>query len=442
MPYTAQVLHAAPAEVQTGLRRAAPSFSHFTLLETGRAHGAFQEPLDRYDWLAAGGCLRRHRVDVATPEAWSELAAAWRAKPTWWFGVMAYDAKNALESTIQSRHAAIHGQPDWDFYEPEWVLECQGEVLTLHLSHASDQTASTWWADIQRRSSEGQTVPTGQEKGSSASVYLHSDQRKEAYLDKARSLQAFMVEGDVYEANLCVRWQGQGWAEPVHTYRALQAKADAPMAGLHKSPEAWLLSASPERYLCIRTEGSEQVAYSQPIKGTADRHTDVADLLSSEKERAENTMIVDLVRNDLSRVARLSTVTVPRYLQVRSLPTVHHLVSTVRAVLRPEVDWISVLQASFPMGSMTGAPKIRAMQRIEEHESARRGWYSGALGYVRPDGECDFNVIIRSLLSNAACDEWMAWAGSALTVLADPALEWEELKLKMKAPMEALQSHE
>jgi len=212
------------------------------------------------------------------------------------------------------------------------------------------------------------------------------------------------------------------------------------MAGLHRSPETWLISASPERYVTVRQKGESRKAYSQPIKGTADRALPAEALLASEKERAENTMIVDLVRHDLSRVAARGSVHVPRYLQVRSLPTVHHLVSTVEATLRPETDWISVVQASFPMGSMTGAPKIRAMQRIEEHECARRGWYSGALGYVMPSGECDFNVVIRSLLADASAQNWMGWAGSALTVLADPMSEWEELHLKMKAPQEALTS--
>lgn len=442
MPYTAQVLDAAPAEVQTGLRHAAPSFSHFTILETGRAHGAFQEPLDRFNWLAAGGCLRRHRIDTASSETWSELAAAWRAKPTWWFGVIAYDAKNALEATIESRHGALSNQPDWDFYEPEWVVQCQGTLLTLHRPRSITSTAAEWWADIELRAKQSRRGMEDRLKSTHPPVRLQSEHSEAEYLRKARSLQAFMNKGDLYEANLCMRWSGQGWADPIHAYQSLQNRADAPMAGLHKSPEAWLLSASPERYLSIRNEENGQVAYSQPIKGTAERHRPAADLLASEKERAENTMIVDLVRNDLSRVARPTTVTVPRYLQVRSLPTVHHLVSTVRAELRSEADWISVIQASFPMGSMTGAPKIRAMQRIDEHESARRAWYSGALGYVSPEGECDFNVVIRSLMANADCDQWSAWAGSALTVWADPEQEWKELKLKMKAPMAALGTHE
>ena len=434
MPYTAQVLHAAPAEVQTGLRRAACTFPHFTLLETGRAHGAFREPLDRFDWLAAGGCLRRHRVAEATPEAWSELATAWRAKPTWLFGVLAYDAKNAFEPTAESRHRPTLDQPDWDFYEPAWVVTCQTGQLTLYLASPATLRPEDWWADIQERAASLRS-----EFFTEAATW-RAGWTGETYQAQAESLQALMHAGDLYEVNLCAPWYAQGAANPAAVYAALQATADAPMAGLHRSPETWLISASPERYVTVRQEGEIWKAYSQPIKGTADRALPAEALLASEKERAENTMIVDLVRHDLSRVAARGSVHVPRYLQVRSLPTVHHLVSTVEATLRPETDWISVVQSSFPMGSMTGAPKIRAMQRIEEHECARRGWYSGALGYVMPSGECDFNVVIRSLLADSSAQNWMGWAGSALTVLADPASEWEELHLKMKAPQEALTS--
>ncbi len=432
MPYMAQVLNAAPAEVQTGLRRAARTFTQFTLLETGRAHGAFREPLDRFDWLAAGGCLRRHRVKEATAEAWSELAAAWRAKPTWWFGVLAYDAKKAFEKTAQSGHPATLDQADWDFYEPEWVLTCQNGQLMLHLPSAMPQRPEEWWAEIQDRA-----APLLAPKPIETMVW-RSGWTGDEYCDHAKSLQDLIYEGDLYEVNLCVPWHSAGYADPVEVYSTLQAAADAPMAGLHRSGETWLISASPERYVTVRQEGEIRKAYSQPIKGTVDRRESAETLLTSEKERAENTMIVDLVRHDLSRVAAPGSVQVPRYLQVRSLPTVHHLVSTVEATLRPEMDWISVIQASFPMGSMTGAPKIRAMQRIEEHECARRGWYSGALGYVMPSGECDFNVVIRSLLADSSAHNWTGWAGSALTVLSDPQTEWEEIQLKMKAPQESL----
>jgi para-aminobenzoate synthetase component 1 len=149
-------------------------------------------------------------------------------------------------------------------------------------------------------------------------------------------------------------------------------------------------------------------------------------------------MIVDIVRNDISRVAKERSIKVDRYLELRKLPTVFHLVSTVGGVLKDNLDWLNTIEATFPMGSMTGAPKIRAMERIDSQESGRRGWYSGALGYVAPNGECDFNVIIRSLMYESKTDKWISWAGSALTLDADPKKEWEEINLKMDAPKHVL----
>ena len=145
-------------------------------------------------------------------------------------------------------------------------------------------------------------------------------------------------------------------------------------------------------------------------------------------------MIVDLVRHDFSRVAAAQTVKVPRLLELQTFKTVHHLVSTVEAQLKPGLDWLDAVAASFPMGSMTGAPKLRAMELIDSHEARPRGWYSGAMGFVRPDGSADFNVLIRTLFGHAPSDSWQLWAGSALTLAADPAAEWDECLLKAATP--------
>ena len=433
MPYTAQILLAAPADVQTGLRRALPALDYALLLETGQAHGAFHEPLDRYEWMAAGGAHRVHRLATASAEDWTAFSAAWRSKPTWLFGVLGYDLKNAMEPTAFSRHSPEEGEPDLEFFEPEWVLTCSAGRLVLHQHPAHPQTADSWWERVQSLATSN--------PGSKSQITRDWTPTWPAatYLERALSLQNFMMEGDLYEVNLCAMWEAQAHVDPLQVFVALQERADAPMAGVFKSPSTWLLSGSPERYVTVRNTGEAFRVYSQPIKGTAPADSPGEALRASEKERAENTMIVDLVRNDLSRVAVKGSVQVSRYLQLRSLPTVHHLVSTVEAELRPSADWLSVIQASFPMGSMTGAPKIRAMERIDQHESARRGWYSGALGYVTPEGECDFNVVIRSLIYHELQKRWKGWAGSALTVYADPVAEWDELQLKMRAPMAAWQ---
>jgi para-aminobenzoate synthetase component 1 len=372
-----------------------------------------------------------HRIPVANAEDWSNFSAAWRSRPTWLFGVLGYDLKNALETTAFSRHTSEEGEPDLEFFEPEWVLTCSEGRLVLYQHPAHVKPVELWWKEMQTLAASVPVIASQITRDWAAKWSA------ETYLDAARSMQQFMVEGDLYEANVCALWEAEGTVDPVLVFEALQKRADAPMAGLFKSPCTWLLSGSPERYMTVRQQGDTVRAFSQPIKGTAPANSPGEALLANEKERAENTMIVDLVRNDLSRVAVKGSVQVPRYLQLRSLPTVHHLVSTVEAELRPSADWLSVVQASFPMGSMTGAPKIRAMERIDQHESARRGWYSGALGYVTPDGECDFNVVIRSLLYHPKQERWKGWAGSALTVYAQPEAEWQELQLKMHAPMAA-----
>ena len=251
----------------------------------------------------------------------------------------------------------------------------------------------------------------------------------------------------MYEANLCIPYVAQGYADKMEVFKRLQSRVESSMAGYYKTPSATLISSSPERYLCLRKQGRSFKMFSQPIKGTAPRGKNSAQdiinsdsLKSSSKERGENIMIVDLVRNDLSKVSKKNSVSVKRYLELRKLPHLFHLVSTIEGSLKKEYDWLDLIEASFPMGSMTGAPKIRVMERLDSQELSRRGWYSGALGYVSPDGECDFNVIIRSLFYENSNHRWTSWAGSALTIDSDPEREWDEINLKMDAPREILRS--
>lgn len=421
MGWSQRVWSKPPADLADELQRRGSGADYFAFYETAPAAPA--EPLNDLRWIAAGGCRSLHRIDRATPEAWQALAAAWRARPTWWFGVLGYGLKNALEPSLPPRAESWCDQPDVALWEPEWVLECR-----LDGSVVEHGDAQTWLKGPER-----QPVPSNQEPNPWNMHWTALD-----YVEKAQSLQFHLHRGDIYEVNLCVDFEAKGQRNLASLYRSLQQRAEAGMAGMLRFGAFDVASASPERYLKVGADGGLS---SQPIKGTAPRKLDPLDdaaagsaLRLAEKEQAENVMIVDLVRHDLSRVAAPQTVRVPRLLELNSFKTVHHLVSTVEAKMRPEYDWLDAVAASFPMGSMTGAPKLRAMELIDAHEHRPRGWYSGAMGYVRPDGSADFNVLIRTLFGHGPTGSWQVWAGSALTLAADPQQEWEECLLKASVP--------
>ncbi|UJH92209.1 anthranilate synthase component I family protein [Antarcticibacterium sp. 1MA-6-2] len=265
---------------------------------------------------------------------------------------------------------------------------------------------------------------------------------KEDYLKKVKTILHHIHRGDIYEANFCQEFYAEETEiDALEVFKKLNAISVSPFAVFLKFDKNYLLSASPERYL--RKDGSK--IFSQPIKGTARRSEDpledkeISKVLSNDpKERSENIMIVDLVRNDLSKVAKRGTVQVEELCEVYSFRQVHQLISTVSAELDIGIPPVEVLRATFPMGSMTGAPKISAMKIIEEMEETRRGLYSGAVGYFTPQGNFDFNVVIRSILYNAENKYISFSVGGAITSGSVPEREYEECLLKAKAMREVL----
>ena len=248
--------------------------------------------------------------------------------------------------------------------------------------------------------------------------------------------------GDIYEANFCMEFFAENaYVAPVEIYQKLNAISHPPFATYFKNNHQFLLCASPERYL--RKEGNKVI--SQPIKGTAKRHSDKVldeqsktELAQNPKERSENVMIVDLVRNDLSHTATKGSVIVEELCEIYSFEQVHQMISTIVSTVEDVTSPIEILKSTFPMGSMTGAPKISAMKIIEELEATKRGLYSGAVGYFTPDNDFDFNVVIRSILYNAQ-NEYLSFSvGSAITSQANPEQEYEECLLKAKAMFEVL----
>jgi para-aminobenzoate synthetase component 1 len=257
---------------------------------------------------------------------------------------------------------------------------------------------------------------------------------KEDYITTIEILRDHIREGDCYEVNFCSKGYSENvYLQPLNMFNALNSLSPAPFAAYYRLNGHYMACASPERYL--KKIGSKIL--SQPIKGTARRSKDPAadneirELLRNDlKERAENVMIVDLVRNDLARSCEVGSITVDELFGIYTYPQVHQMISTVSGLLTPGVPFTEAIQHSFPMGSMTGAPKYKVMQLIEQYERAQRELFSGSVGYITPEGDFDFNVIIRSLFYNADTHYLSYQTGGAITYDSVPEQEWEEMRLK------------
>ena len=266
---------------------------------------------------------------------------------------------------------------------------------------------------------------------------------EEEYRAAVRRIKDYIAAGDVYQVNLTKRFEAPLSGHPYDLYRRLRRRSPAPFAGYLNLGSMQVLSSSPERFLRVQGRRAE----TRPIKGTRPRGKTVEeddrlrrDLLASEKDRAELLMIVDLERNDLGRVCEFGSVRVEELHRLESHPTVHHLVATASGLLRPGSGVIDCIRAMFPGGSITGAPKIRAMQIIDEVEPCRRHFYTGSIGYLGFDGNCDLNVAIRTIF----CREGRAWfnVGGGIVWDSDPDAEYQECLDKGQAMLEALRGED
>jgi para-aminobenzoate synthetase component 1 len=255
-----------------------------------------------------------------------------------------------------------------------------------------------------------------------------------------------IINGNVYELNLCSRflYDNLEIENPAKLHAELLKVTPAPFSAYLCLGNKYVLSASPERYLSL----NKGKLISQPIKGTRPRGSDQnsdgllkADLETNIKDRAENVMIVDLVRNDLARVSVPGSVKVEELFGIYSYSHVHQMVSTVCSELEKGLSWFDALKATFPMGSMTGAPKIAALNWIDEFEFSNREWYSGALGYIDPEGNMDFNVLIRSIFYDDLQKKLAYYAGGAITIDSDAEDEYREMMVKAKGISTLLQKY-
>ncbi|HET9502047.1 MAG TPA: anthranilate synthase component I family protein [Hymenobacter sp.] len=366
----------------------------------------------------------------AAPASLAELAAYLDAEPGQpgpYCGFVTYDVKNEIEA-LHSRNFAGLAWPALHFFQPETWLHWQADAVVLHGRPAGVLAAIL-----------ATEVPTA---ALAAVPPLQARMPRADYLAAVEAVREDILNGEVYELNLCQEFYAENVAlDPVAAFRQLNAASPAPYAGFLRHHDHYLLCASPEQFIA----GRQQLITSQPIKGTRRRGPTPAEdeqqrlaLLHDEKERAENLMIVDLVRNDLARVAQPGTVRVPELFGTYGFRHVWQLISTVAAELRPGVSLPDILRATFPMGSMTGAPKIRAMQLIEQYERSRRGLYSGSFGFAWPDGDFEFNVVIRSLQYRADTGYLSLQVGSAITYDSVPEHEYQECLLKAQGVLQAL----
>ncbi len=366
-------------------------------------------------------------------DAFQELQAVHQERPSFLVGYLGYDLKNQIEP-LTSRNPNRLGFPEAHFVEPEWVIDFEENAIRIQ-GEGDVQTV----VDAINTFVLPTSPPVGKVK-----TNVQCRVTPDEYQANVRRIQAHILAGDVYELNYCIEFfEENNQLHPLATYHALNARSPMPFSSFLKIGERYVMGASPERFL----KKSGRRLLSQPIKGTVRRgQTPEEDtllrdqLLNSEKERAENLMIVDLVRNDLARSAEIGSVRVDELFGIYGFQQVYQMISSVSATLRDGVSWTEALRNAFPMGSMTGAPKIRAMQLIDELEVSRRGVYSGAIGYVTPDGDFDFSVVIRTLLYDAQRRYASFSVGSAITYDADPAQEWAECLLKARAIREVLES--
>ncbi|MEP0263517.1 aminodeoxychorismate synthase component I [Dokdonia sp.] len=353
----------------------------------------------------------------------------------WIFGYLSYDLKNDVERLSSANDDKVLF-PDLYFFQPKKLFLLKGNTIEVHYLPMVDDEFEDDWNAISNTLLE-QPLPK-----EDTSLHIKLKIHKEAYKEKVRTMLYHIQKGDIYEANFCQEFFAYGTIDPLQTYTQLNTISTPPFATFLRMENHFLLSATPERYL--KKEGDKII--SSPIKGTAARgemeEEDIAfakALSEDSKERSENIMIVDLVRNDLSRTAKKGSVQVEELCKIYPFKQVHQMISTITAEIGVGISPVDVIRSTFPMGSMTGAPKISAMKIIEELEETKRGLYSGAVGYFTPQGDFDFNVIIRSILYNAE-DQYISYSvGGAITAKSNPEKEYAECLLKAKAMREVLE---
>jgi para-aminobenzoate synthetase component 1 len=358
----------------------------------------------------------------------------------WIFGHLSYDLKEEIAG-IPSQHPDHIAFPDLYFFQPAILIELKGNQVSIDSATISPDTIFSTIQEI--NVAELFLSSTIIATNHHPSLSIQPRITKADYIKKINELKKHILLGDCYEVNFCQEFFAeQAEIQPVEIYLQLTKLSPNPFACFYKYHDKYLLCASPERYL----QKKNNRLISQPIKGTVKRdlvneeqdHLLKEALRDSVKDRAENVMVVDLVRNDLSKVCTSGSVEVDELFGIYSFPQVHQMISTISGEPDPAMDFSDFVKASFPMGSMTGAPKLKVMQLIEQYEASKRGLYSGAVGYINPSKDFDFNVVIRSILYNEATQYLSYQVGGGITFYSDPEKEYEECLAKAAAIIQVL----
>lgn len=401
---------------------AAVNFEYVCLLEGNNQPYLY----DSFPQLLAFGSKRHISVNPLLQSSFEALRQFQLESSSDIFGVLTYDLKNEVEN-LKSENQDFIEFPQLLFFEPLYVI-----YFSEHYIQIIGENQWQIFDNIM------QWKPTF----SPNKVELNARISRDEYINSVNSIKSHIKRGDIYELNFCQEfYANQANIDPTSLYLSLNEISPMPFASFFKAKSKFLICASPERFL--KKEGRKLI--SQPIKGTVKRGKNLEedlqlkfDLLHSDKELAENVMIVDLVRNDLSKTAKDGSVKVEELHGIYSFSHVHQMISTVVAELDDRYDAIDAIKNAFPMGSMTGAPKFSAMELIEKFEKSKRGLFSGAVGYIRKNGDFDFNVVIRSILYNEDKKYLSCQVGSAITIDAIAEKEWEECEIKLSAVRKAL----
>lgn len=393
----------------------------------------YEQQYTSYDLVVAVDAFTSIQTDFHN--AFEDLYQYQSVTKDWLFGYLSYDLKNDVEDLHSKNFDGLHF-PDLYFFQPKKLFLLKGNDLEIQYLHFVDDEIEYDFDEILSQKSKV--------KSKKSVIDIEQRVSKEKYVEKVQKMLDYIHRGDIYEANFCMEFYADDITiDPLEIYQKLNKISEPPFAVYFKNNKQFLLSASPERYL--RKEETKVI--SQPIKGTAPRSFDLEqdnffrrELEQNEKERSENIMIVDLVRNDLSHTATKGSVVVEELCKVYKFKQVNQMISTVVSQVENTTSPIEIIRSTFPMGSMTGAPKISAMKIIEELEETKRGLYSGAVGYFTPNGNFDFNVVIRSILYNLESQYLSFSVGSAITSKSIPENEYEECLVKAKAMFEVLQN--
>jgi para-aminobenzoate synthetase component 1 len=386
----------------------------------------FTDTYSKFETLIAVGV--KDELKYQSGKAFEQLETFRQKNTGWVLGFLTYDLKNEIED-LSSNNPDNLQFPEIYFFVPEHLIIIRNNEIEI-ISDDSEHITQLINEQV-----IDETHPA-------SNIALKSRFTQTEYIETVKTIQQHIIRGDIYETNFCQEFYAENVViNPLSIFTQLTQISPSPFGCYFKLNQQYIISASPERFIAKR--GDQLI--SQPIKGTAKRSTDKAEdealkqsLKEHPKEQQENVMIVDLVRNDLTRSAKRGTVKVEELFGIYSFEQVHQMISTIVCEKDEHISDIDVIRNTFPMGSMTGAPKVSAMQLMEKYERSKRGIYSGAIGYFSPDGDFDFNVVIRTILYNAKNQYLSFQVGSAITHNADAEKEYEECLLKAKAILEVL----